>query len=181
MSTNSLAKFFESFESPEGVRVEFLDGEIIMQADPLLLHDLVGREFVLETPKPFEAWQERGIFVSDNDRPRADAAIIRRGDSADTMRDFPASIVLAVMETVSSGRAAVRRDYEDKREKYEGAGIPVYVIVDPRIGEWIVLLLEDGKYAESARGTFGTPIPLPEPLDFAIPTSSFHRYPPDAG
>jgi Uma2 family endonuclease len=177
MSDNSLARFFETYDFPDEVRVEFLDGEIIMQANPMMVHDLPGRRLVRETPQPFEAWNERGIFISEDDLPRADAVIIRGGDWSDEMRDLPASIVLAVFETVSSGRAAVRRDYEDKREKYQNAGIPVYVIIDPRTGEWLVLQLQDGKYNESDRGVFGEPIQLPPPMGFAVSTASFHRYP----
>ena len=168
---------FETYDFPEDAWVEFLDGEIVMRPRPSMLHDVPGRSLVRETPQPFEAWNERGIFISEDDLPRADAVIIRSGDWSDEMRDLPASVILAVFETVSSGRAAVRRDYEDKREKYQSAGIPVYVIIDPRIGEWLVLQFQDGKYEETRRGAFGEPIPLPSPMGFAVSTASYHRYP----
>lgn len=158
-------------------RVEILDGEIIVQAGPMMLHDLPGRKLVRETPEPFEAWNGRRVLISEEDKPRPDAVVIRARDWSDGMRDVPSSIVLAVFEVVSGGWVAVRRDYEDKRGKYQDAGIPVYVIIDPRIGEWLVLRLEGGKYEESDRGLFGEPIRLPEPLGYTVPTLSYHRYP----
>ncbi|MFJ6213041.1 Uma2 family endonuclease [Streptomyces sp. NPDC092296] len=179
MATNgSLAAFFDTYDFPEEVRVEFIDGEIIMQAHPMALHDYVGRVFVRTVPEPFEAWNERGIELGKEDKPKPDVVIIRSGDWSDEMREFPASILLAVVETVSTGRVAIRRDYEDKRLKYQEAGIPVYALVDPNTGEWTVLALgTDGVYAEHSRGVFGEPIRLPAPLDFTIPTTGFHRYP----
>ena len=79
---------------------------------------------------------------------------------------------------VSTTKASIRRDYQDKHLKYQGCGIPVYVIVDPNIGSWMLFTLDaDGRYTETGRGAFGDPIAFPEPMGFEIPTSSFHRYP----
>jgi Uma2 family endonuclease len=179
-SDGSLADFYESYDFPDEVRVEFIDGEIIMQANPMALHNLVTRVFVRHVPEPYEAWPEQGIFLSAEDRPKPDVTIIRSGDWSDEMREFPSGIVLAVVETVSTGRVAIRRDYVDKREKYQEAGIPVYVLVDPNVARWTVLALdEDGKYAERSGGEFGEPIPLPEPINLSVPTDTFHRYPGD--
>ena len=177
----SLAAFFDSYEFPEEVRVEFIDGEIIMQADPMMLHDVPGRTFVRAVPEPFEAWAERGIHVGAEDRPRPDIVIIRSGDWADDTRDLPVSAVLVVVEVVSTGRVAIRRDYEDKFTKYQESGIPVYIIVDPNIGEWVMFTLRrNGTYGEAHRAPFGHPIPLPEPLGFEVSTEAFHRYPESA-
>ncbi|WP_269084252.1 hypothetical protein [Streptacidiphilus carbonis] len=41
----------------------------------------------------------------------------------------------------------------------------------------MVLVLVAGVYEEHAKGAFGQPIPLPEPLGLPIPTVAFHRYP----
>ncbi|WP_055588115.1 Uma2 family endonuclease [Peterkaempfera griseoplana] len=174
----SLAAFYDRYDFPEEVRVEFIDGEIIMQANPMMLHDVPGRTFVRTVPEPFEAWSERGVHVGDEDRPRPDVVIIRAGDWADDMRDLPVSVVLAVVEVVSTGRAAIRRDYEDKFTKYQDCGIPVYVIIDPNNGEWLLFTRgADGAYQEADRAPFGTPIPFPDPLGFSVDTSAFHRYP----
>ncbi|MEY9878390.1 Uma2 family endonuclease [Streptacidiphilus sp. MAP12-33] len=174
----TLHTLYQTYDFPEEVRVEFIDGEIVMQADPLALHDYVGRYFVRAVPDPFMAWNERGIDVSPEDKPKADALIIRPEDWSDEMRDFPASIVLAVVEVVSSGRAAIRRDYQDKHFKYEQAGIPVYVIVDPNVGKWQLFSIgAEGRYTLADSGVFGDAIAFPDPLGFTIATDSFRRYP----
>jgi Uma2 family endonuclease len=177
-SDGSLAGFFDTYDFPEEVRVEFIDGEIVMQANPMILHNVPGRMLVRTVPEPFEAWPECGIFVGENDKPKPDIVIIRAGDWSDEMRELPTSVLVAVVEVVSTGRVSIRRDYEDKFLKYQDCGIPVYVIIDPNIGEWIVFGLDDDKkYAELSRGPFGRPIPMPAPMGFEIDTTAFHRYP----
>jgi Uma2 family endonuclease len=170
-------RVWQDYVVPDGMRAEYFGGEIIMQANPTHLHDLVGRVFSRTVPEPFEAWVERGVDLGPAGQPRPDVAIARGEDIPETVRDWPAELVLAVVETVSGGRGQARRDYEDKRDAYEAAGIPVYVIVDPRDATWLVLALEDGKYTEHSTGVFGTPITLPSPLGISVPTVSFHQYP----
>jgi Uma2 family endonuclease len=149
-----------------------------MQANPLMPHDVPGRVFVRQVPAPFEAWAERGIEVGPEDKPRPDVVIVRAADWSEQMRDLPAALLLAVVEVVPTGKAAIRRDYRDKHEKYQDCGIPVYVIIDPNLGTWTLFTLDaDGRSTESLRGAFGEPIGFPEPLGFEIPTTSFHRYP----
>ena len=178
----SLVDFWETYDFPEEVRVEFLDGEVIVQAAPPMLHDVPGRTFVRQVPAPFEAWSERGVEIGPEDRPRPDVAILRAGDWTEEMRDVPAALLLAVVEVVSTGRAAIRRDYQDKHLKYQESGIPVYVIVDPNVGRWQLFALgQDRRYAEAAHGVFGDPIPFPAPMGFEIPTTAFHRYPRSEG
>jgi Uma2 family endonuclease len=172
-------QIWQDYEVPDGLRAEFFGGEIIMQANPTHLHDLVGRVFSRSVPEPFEAWVERGIDLGAAGQPRPDVAIARGEDIPETVRDWPVELVLAVVETVSGVRGAARRDYEDKREAYQAAAIPVYVIVDPRDATWLVLKLSDGKYEEHSKGRFGVPITLPEPLGISVPTVAFHQYPED--
>ncbi|MEZ0090551.1 Uma2 family endonuclease [Streptacidiphilus sp. EB129] len=174
----SLAAFWDTYDFPEEVRVEFIDGEIVMQANPMMLHNVPGRTFVRHVTTPFEAWMECGIEVGPEDKPKPDIVILRAGDWSDEMRDLPTELLLAVVEVVSTGRASIRRDYQDKYLKYQDCGIPVYVIIDPNIGKWMLFTLDGNKrYTETERGLFGDPIPFPEPLGFEIPTTAFHRYP----
>ena len=172
-----IQRLWNELELPSGAWAELLGSQIVMQANPTHLHDVPGRVFVRTVPEPFEAFSERGIEIGPGDRPRPDVAIALAADIPEDVRDWPVSIVLAVVETVSAGRGAARRDYETKRDAYQEAGIPLYVIVDPRDATWLVLLLADGAYEEYAKGAFGQPIPLPAPLGFPIPTLAFHSYP----
>lgn len=116
------------------------------------------------TPAPFEAWSPRGLLVADDYRPRADAVIIRSEDipAGYAEAEWPAQIVLAAVETVSTTPTAIRRDWEDKRLRYAAAGIPVYLVVDPNDAIWHLLKLDGSQYEETAKGIFGQEIPLPD-------------------
>lgn len=69
---------------------------------------------------------EQTIFATSN-RRRADRAIwVGLGRTPDERRDVPAIVV----EFVSAQRRDARRDYEQKREEYLGAGVREYWVVD---------------------------------------------------
>ncbi|MET9296503.1 Uma2 family endonuclease [Streptomyces sp. NPDC003077] len=173
----ALIRMWHKGDAPDGPRAELLDGEIVPRPTPGHFHDLPGRTFVRHTPEPFEAWNGRGLLVADDYRPRADAVVIRSADRpAGNEADWPARIVLAVVETVSTTRTAIRRDREDKRERYAQVGIPVYVIVDPNDATWHVLRLDGRHYVETAKGVFGQDIPMPEPMRFTVRTAGWHPY-----
>ncbi|MEV0113482.1 Uma2 family endonuclease [Streptomyces sp. NPDC050844] len=178
MKKNQLIDMWRELEVPDGLHVELLDGELVMLANPGHLHDLPGRSLVRHTPEPFEAWSERGLLVADDYRPRADAVIIRSEDrpADDAESDWPAQILLAVVETVSTTRTAIKRDWDDKRERYAGVGIPVYLIVDPNDATWHLLQLDGRHYVETGKGIFGQPITLPDPMGFTVQTTGWHPY-----
>ncbi|AXK33742.1 Uma2 family endonuclease [Streptomyces armeniacus] len=175
---NALIKAWHELDLPDGLHVELLDGELVMRANPGHLHDLPVRNLVRHTPEPFETWYERGLFLADDYRPRADAVIIRSedipGDDADA--DWPPQIVLAVVETVSTTPTAIKRDWDDKRLRYAAAGIPVYLIIDPNDATWHVLELDGSQYVETGKGVFGQEITFPEPMGFTVQTASWHPY-----
>nr|WP_206323434.1 hypothetical protein [Streptomyces sp. HNM0574] len=66
-------------EVPDGLRVELLDGELVVQANPGHVHGTPGRSLVRHTPEPFEAWNERGLLIADGRQagPGGQAAPVR--------------------------------------------------------------------------------------------------------
>ncbi|MEZ0089764.1 hypothetical protein [Streptacidiphilus sp. EB129] len=75
------------------------------------------------------------------------------------------------------GRVFVRT-VPEPFEAFSGRGIAIGPADRPRPDVAIALgedIPEDVR--EHAKGAFGQPIPLPEPLGFPIPTVAFHRYP----
>lgn len=60
--------------------------------------------------------------------------------------DVPPDGAELVIEVVNEGLENRRRDLEQKREEYAGAGIPEYWIVDPEFETISVLTLIDGTY-----------------------------------
>ena len=50
-----MEQVWAEFEEPDGVRAQYYGGEIVIQANPTMLHDLVGRSIVRQVEGPFEA------------------------------------------------------------------------------------------------------------------------------
>lgn len=81
------------------------------------------------------------LYIAPENRPEADVEYPRRLD--------------LVMEIVSGGTEARKRDYVDKRLDYAKAGIAEYWIVDPDECRVTVLSLHDGQYNEFGCFTSG--------------------------
>lgn len=54
-----------------------------------------------------------------------------------------------VVEVVSPGKENANRDYRYKRSEYAARGIAEYWIIDPKLGQVIILTLVDGLYEEA--------------------------------
>jgi Uma2 family endonuclease len=182
----TMSDLWESFEPPDGFRAEYVGGRIIMQANPTTLHDAIARNITRQIPdgRALEAWQERGIELHADSKPRADVVIARSEDIPMTARDWPAQIVQVVVEVVSGGRDAWKDDFLMKRSAYEEARIPRYLIVDPRGGSWHLLELDYSQttpvYEETDKGAFGKPIALGVSDDvgeLVLQTDTWHPYP----
>lgn len=75
--------------------------------------------------------------------------------------------VLLVVEVVSPGAEARKRDVVRKRRAYARAGIPVYVLVDDHDGPGHVTVLtapdpEKATYEAEVRMPYGTDVTIPE-------------------
>lgn len=166
-----IQRLWSELELPSGAWAELLDSQIVVQANPTHLHDVPGRVFVRTVPEPFEAFSERGIAIGPTDRPRPDVAIALAEDIPEYVRDWPASVVRAVVETVSAGRGAAKRDYEDKRAAYQRAGIPIYVIVDPRTGPGWCWCWSPGSTRSMRRARSASRFPCPSRWGSRFPRS----------
>nr|WP_133997112.1 Uma2 family endonuclease [Streptomyces sp. 846.5] len=178
-----MARIWETFEPPEGVRAELLAGEIVMQANPVALHNLIIRNIVRSVDGSIEAWGEQGVELSEDSKPRPDVVLVYSEDVmlGDT-RDWPAGIVQVVVEIISAGRRAWKDDWITKRDEYAEAGIPRYLIIDPRQGTWHMLILQDnGEYKEQSTGPFGAPVPTglftAEDVMLTLETTAWQQYP----
>lgn len=136
-----------------GQLVEFDNGRVEYLPMPDELHQWVSRflfrafdRFVearklgetYYSPLPVKLWdvryREPDIVFLANDRPRSPKRVPIGAD--------------LVVEIVSPGKSARRRDFEDKRKDYAAAGIPEYWIVDPKQETVTVLMLDGDAYAE---------------------------------
>ena len=175
-----MEQVWAEFEEPDGVRAQYYGGEIVIQANPTVLHDLVGRSIVRQVEGPFEAWGPRGIDLGADGTPRPDAVILRTEDVDLAVRDLPAQLLQAVVEVVSPGKRAWHDDWHTKRELYAEHGIGWYLIIDPRTGDWHLLELQAaaGVYTQHSEGLFGQAVTIPlDPVALRIETTGWHPYP----
>ncbi|NYI03235.1 Uma2 family endonuclease [Allostreptomyces psammosilenae] len=172
---------FENLDVPEGVHVEFLNGEIVMMASATAIHNrtlvLLGGQFSAD----FDAMATQGVRFSDFlDRPEPDLLVTAAGAVPGNPNEVPAEYALLVVEIVSPENQ--RRDLVDKRKIYARGGIPCYLIVNPIVGRCTLLTLPDPagrRYRASLEVDYGGKVPLPEPLGFDVDTARFQLYPPE--
>ena len=187
---SDMARIWEHFEPPSGVRAEFIGGEIVMQANPTTLHNLIIRNIVRQVDgRTLEAWGEQGIELHEESKPRPDVMIVRGEDIPIESRDWPHQIVQVVIEVVSPGRDAWKDDWHKKHDAYQEARIHRYLIIDPRDSSWHLLTMDftasPPRYGETGKGIFGQPVPLgvaDEAGELVLDTQAWHAYPvKDAG
>ncbi|MFF4157450.1 Uma2 family endonuclease [Streptomyces sp. NPDC001678] len=93
-------------------------------------------------------------------------------DSDDWLAD-PGDVEL-VVEVVSKGNST--KDTRDMVGWYADAGIPVYLLIDPRDGSWTLYTLpRDGEFQARRHGLYGEDVELPD-LGVKITTEGLARY-----
>ncbi|MEX0670178.1 MAG: Uma2 family endonuclease [Pirellulales bacterium] len=142
-----------SFTESLGQMVELVDGSIEVPAMLTKTHQQVVHA-LLALLLEFLRANRAGDAVAAPYRMRLREATFREPDivayTADHLNRFgerfgePADVV---MEVVSDDAASRVRDYDDKRRDYAAAGVPEYWIVDPAVGQVIVLTLAADGYA----------------------------------
>lgn len=92
---------------------------------------------------------EHYVSIRDN-RRRADRVVwvVQAGHRPDPNRDVPTIVI----EFVSAGKAAWRRDYVEKRDEYLEAGVAEYWIIDRFQRSLTVCFPADGKPSERIFG-----------------------------
>ncbi|MFF0094162.1 Uma2 family endonuclease [Streptomyces canus] len=187
--TTGIVKIFENLDVPEGFKVELLRGVIVMMAGPDVAHNDIVEAVQDQIPR--QRWrrlQTQDIAIlEETSEPQPDLVVIERGAGPGHGRLMPAEVIALLVEVVS--KTSVDWDYGVKRSIYAAAKIPACFIIDPIMGQ-CVLLTEptgEGEYADyrCQRITkFGDLTPL-EPLGVEVDTSEFalyekvrpHRYP----
>ncbi|WP_215455389.1 Uma2 family endonuclease [Streptomyces sp. ATCC 21386] len=187
--TTDIVKFFESFEFPEGFKVELLRGEIVMMAGPDVAHNDILEAVVDQIPR--QQWrrlQTQDIaMLEETSEPQPDLVVIERGAGPGHGRLMPSEVITLLLEVVS--KTSVARDYGVKRSIYAAAGVPAYFIIDPVMAQCVLLTEptgqgEDADYRCQRITKFGDLTPL-EPIGIELDTSEFavyenvrpHRYP----
>jgi Uma2 family endonuclease len=150
----------------DGHRYELVDGAMLVTPAPARLHQrCVARLVALllaaggadheVLPAPFD-W-----VLDETTKFQPDVVVARRDDVGD--HRLEATPLLVVEVASPSTRLA---DLTLKRRAYERAGVPAYWVVDPDLPRLTVLLLDEGRYVETAvvSGTEAYTADVPYPV-----------------
>ncbi|MFI6577086.1 Uma2 family endonuclease [Nocardiopsis sp. NPDC050513] len=176
-TTVDLPTLADNLELPEGYRTEIIDGSIVVSPTPsyrhadivTVLHEVLIRAGLAD----LRALQVVTVEVAETgDRYVPDLAVIptsvvrREGNSGpDWVR--PAEDLELAVEVVSP--SSTLHDWQSKVKGYARAGVPLYLVIDPRKSEIALFSNPDkGQYKEVARAVRGASVKLPEPFGIEI-------------
>jgi Uma2 family endonuclease len=175
---HELLRFLETLPELDQLKIELIDGKIIMQASAAPFHNRIVTK--LATQFDAEGWEALGeqalISEISSFEPKPDLTVTTAEAIQDNANPLPADRVDLAIEVVSSDRNS---DYIKKRMWYAMSGIPLYLLIDPNDG--IIELYSDPEkmtYRRVDPYQFGESVELPGPFSFAIDTSPFRLYPP---
>lgn len=172
-----MTEYFESFEAPEGIKVELLRGEIVMMAGPDVVHNLIV--MFVQRQIPVDRWyplQTQDVDIpAESSEPQPDLVVLPIEAAPESGRLLPAGALAMVVEVVS--KTSKLRDYVTKRSIYAGGRIPAYLIIDPFQAKCVVLtepfgVGEEAGYRNEWTGKFGDPVPL-DALGITLDTTDF--------
>jgi Uma2 family endonuclease len=168
----------EYFALETNRRMEFFNGSIEFLPTPTVRHHRTT-VFLFSALEAFVTARNLGeaLFIGVRvrlwpNKYREPDVVFMSAEHADRITDEYWDGADLVMEVVSTGDEARRRDLTQKREEYAQAGIPEYWIVDPELDQITVLTLDDQSYVvhgEFKLGDQATSKLLP---DFAIDVAS---------
>nr|WP_107049947.1 Uma2 family endonuclease [Streptomyces bicolor] len=180
-----LLDWFVDLNTPEGLRAELIEGELVVTPVPDGHHEhcisrIVG-EMYRRSPTDIQFSGNKGLKLKCADGYPQDHVIPDGTFALKELRLFrgaepwmPCDGVSMVLEVTSSEPSKPRVDREIKRRCYARGGIPLYLLVD-RETSWTTLFSDPttADYRELRAVAFGKPLPLPEPFAFDLDTSDF--------
>jgi Uma2 family endonuclease len=136
--------------------VELANGSIELPPLPTLFHAAIAFWFAnqltkwLETSRVGQAFLAPVPFKLFKGTIREPDIFVIPRQQTSALPSYPVAALL-VMEVVSEGAEARKRDYVDKRADYAKAAIPEYWIIDPMEKSVTVLKLEGTEYVVHGR------------------------------
>jgi len=138
---------------PDSVPGEFVDGRLVEEEMPDLVHEVI----VMWLGHVLLVWAERSgaivggsgvkLQLSSTRGRKPDVAVFFAGENRPPARGLVRTPPDVAIEVVSTSRRDERRDREEKLAEYESFGVRWYWIVDPqRRSVQIHPLAEDGRY-----------------------------------
>ncbi|MEU7043985.1 Uma2 family endonuclease [Streptomyces varsoviensis] len=179
-NTAALDRMFAAIDAmnvPPGYRVEIVGGQIVLN-EHRAVHSTIIRRLVgaVADARGHDAnvlWDVRIDFPGDLNGYAPDVALVRDGAEEDENGNHGYRDVEMVAEVVSRGSR--RDDYDAKLVTYARAGVPTYVIADPKRGFVHVHHEPNGdEYDDVSTYAFGTAFGLPG-TDIVVDTSDWPR------
>ena len=172
-------QFLQLGEDPPGVRLELVDGEIIVSPSPIPRHSfaIVALGAILKAHVDDfdlgELLMDVDTIFGEHDVRRPDLLFFRKSRrhliSDEAIEGSPD---LAV-EVLSPG--SERTDRRDKFRQYAAGGVKHYWIVDPKQRTIEAYVLRKGKYAGRVRGSGSDVVRLPPFPKLEIPLVKLWR------
>ncbi|ANZ17784.1 Uma2 family endonuclease [Streptomyces noursei] len=175
-----LRKAAEAAEEASGLRAEIIRGVLMMSPTPCGKHagtiNAISKQLLGQLPAHLDVFQVASVPLpgDPDDYATPDLLICDAGfgESDEWLAD-PGDAEL-VVEVVSKGNST--KDTRDMVAWYADAGIPGYLLVDPRDGTWTVYSVpRGGEYQARRHGLYGEDVEVPD-LGVKIATGSLARY-----
>ncbi|GAA2663280.1 Uma2 family endonuclease [Streptomyces vastus] len=177
---HELLRFLEEIPELDQLKIELIDGKIVMQASAAPLHNFIVTKLATQLDEKGWVVLAEQALISDisSFEPKADLTVTTFEKISDNRNPLPADRVDLVVEVVSTDKDS---DYIKKRMWYAMSEIPLYLLVDPNDGTMELCSDPDPhklRYRTSDPFTFGDPVELPDPFGFSLDTTQFKLYPP---
>jgi Uma2 family endonuclease len=161
----ALRRAAEAAEEASGLRAEIIRGVLMMSRTPCGKHagiiNAITEQLVPELPSHLDVFQVASVPLTGDpdDYATPDLLVCDAGfgESDDWLAD-PGDVEL-VVEVVSKGNST--KDTRDMVAWYADAGVPAYLVVDPRDGTWTLYTVpREGEYQGRRHGRYGEDVEL---------------------
>jgi Uma2 family endonuclease len=177
-----LLDWFVDLDTPEGLRAELVEGELVVTPVPDGHHEHCISRIAGQVHRRSQTGMQfsgnKGLKLRNAEGYPQDHVIPDGTFAAKQLRLYrgadpwmPCAGVAMVLEVTSS---KPQTDREIKRRCYARGGIPLYLLVD-RESSWITLFSDPGTddYQDLRAVAFGKQLALPEPFGFELDTVDF--------
>lgn len=178
-----LRRAAEAAEEASGLRAEIIHGVLMMSPTPRGKHagtvNVISKQLFAQLPPHLDAFQVASVSMPDDldDYATPDLLVCDAGfaDSDDWLAD-PGDVEM-VVEVVSMSNST--KETLEMVAWYAGAGVPAYLLVDPRKGSWTLYTVpREGEFQGTRHGTYGESVEVTtvSGLTLKIATTDFDRY-----
>jgi Uma2 family endonuclease len=172
-------QFLQLGEDPPGVRLELVDGEIIVSPSPIPRHSftIVALGAILKVHVDAfdlgELLMDVDTIFGEHDVRRPDLLFFRKSRRHLITDEAIEGAPDLAVEVLSPG--SERTDRRDKFKQYAAGGVKHYWIVDPKQQTIEAYVLRKGKYVGRVRGSGSDVVKLPPFPKLGIPLAKLWR------